>query len=282
MAVRVLSTNELDLADLLIARFGSFEQFLGKWLFGELTKARQELSYHILVDYLASPYGETISEKSDHIFQSFLDRAPNECPTLKKKLIEVRTQSEFESVLFEFETSYCLLQHGHNIIVEPLSPMRGPDFKIHLDNQAIYVEVKKLQFDSEETQLWNTSQGTWTRTVTQSQLDKRGWNLYERYFADNQFPNEGLHVLVMDISKLKHSDAILKYAWDSYCEGSTKARIDHPIHVLILCSRKVEGHTSWLNDLTDGAIALKDPSAPVSQTIFEVVKSIFSKTPQPD
>lgn len=255
MAFNPLSAIELDQVESLIFQFQNISRFLGNWLLEEMKKAKQKQPYHILVAFLASPFGKITAEKTSHIFESLLNLASSECPRLRKKVIETTNQPEFESVLFELEVGYLLLQHGYRIKVEPLYPKKGPDFVIVLNGQDVYIEAKKLQHDAEERHLWNT-QDVWTRTVTRSGLDAREWNLYERYLADNQFPDGGLHVLAIDTSKFLHSDEMLPHAWDYYCHSETKVHSQHPIHVLILCRRKDQGHTSWLNDLTDGAIVL--------------------------
>ena len=274
MVFNLLPATELDQAESLVSQFQNVSLFLGDWIFEEMEKAKQEQPYHILVAYLASLYGKITAEKIDHIFESLLNLASSECPRLRKKVIETTNQPDFESVLFELEVGYLLLQHGHRIKVEPLYPKKGPDWGTTLHGQDVYIEAKQLQHDAEEELLWNT-QDVWTRIVTRSGLDAREWNLYERYLAENQFPDSGLHVLAIDTSKFLHSDEMLPHAWDYYCHSETKVHSQHPIHVLILCRREDQGYTSWLNDLTDGAIVLDDPLMPAPDNMLKAVKGAF-------
>jgi hypothetical protein len=269
-----ISTSELSNAESLISQFQSILLFLGEWLSHEIEKAKQGRPYHILVGYVASPYGRRVAEKIDHIFGSLLTLPPRERSRLRKKVIEATSQPDFESVLFELEISHLLLRHGHAIEVEPCRPKKGPELRTTFQGQQVYIEAKKLQADAEAENLWKTHT-VWARTVKQSALDQREWNLYQRYLADNQFPNSGLHLLAIDTSKFLHSAEMLPLAWDNYCRSDTKANSQHPVHVLILCRRENQGHTSWLNSLTDGAVVLDDPLLPVPDDVLGFVRCVF-------
>jgi hypothetical protein len=273
--VKWISTTEAHQVEQLISQFQNIPAFLGNWLVEELEHAKHKQSCHIFVGYLASPYKKVFAEKVDRIFELLLHHASGECPRLRKKLTETTNQPEFESALFELEVGCLLLQHGYRIKAEPLYPKKGPDFRIALLGEDVYIEAKKLQHNAEEQHLWNT-QHVWCRIITTSHLNNQEWNLYERYLASNQFPDDGYHILAIDTSKRLHSTELLGDAWDYYCDNQKNECSRHPIHVLILCRREKERHISWLNDLTVGASVLYNPYSPMASNVLDSLKGIFS------
>jgi hypothetical protein len=272
--VEWMSATDARQAEQLISQFQNISTFLGNWLYKELEHAKRKQGCHIFVGYLASPYRNAFAEKVDHIFESLLHKAPDDCPRLRKKLIKTTNQSEFESILFELEIGCLLLRHDHKIKAEPLYPKEGPDFKIALLDEDVYIEAKKLRRDAEEQHLWNTQQ-VWCRTITASYLSRQEWNLYVEYLASNQFPDDGYHILVIDTSKRPRSAELLCRAWDYYCHKQKSESSQHPIHVLILCHREKQRHVSWLNDLTVGADVLHNPSLPISDNVSDTLKGLF-------
>ena len=268
--------EELEQAESLISQFPSIPKFLGDWLTKELEKARQSEMRHIFLGYLTSPCGYIWAEKVGRIFETLMQYAPSECPRLRRKVTQATDQRDLESVLFELEIGFLLLKHGHEIEAEPLHPQRGPDFRVVLCDQNVYVEVKKLQHDAEEEYLWKT-QDVWARTLTQSDLDKREWNLYQRYLATDQFPDEGWHILAIDTSKSRRADGLLARAWEDHCQDS--ASDDFPrrrtIHALVLCRREAQQHTFWLNDPTTGIEILHNLLSSMPDQVLEISQSIF-------
>jgi len=122
--------------------------------------------------------------------------------------------------------------------------------------------------DTKEVVIW----GMWTLEITPDARDRRQDNLYWRYLKGNQFPNDGLHVLVVDTSKSMRTDTLLSRAWEYYCRTRAWEDCSHPpIHSLILCPR--QGY--WLNDLTVGAVILQNKHSPLPNDVFETLKGIF-------
>ncbi len=268
-----MSATEAHQVEQLVSQFQSIPVFLDNWLVAELEHAKQKQDCHIFVGYLASPHKKVFAEKVDYIFELLLRHASGECPRLRKKLTASTNQPEFESALFELEVACLLLQHGCGIKAEPLYPKKGPDFRITLLGEDVYIEAKKLQPDAEEQQLWDT-QHEWSRTIN---LNNQEWNLYERYLASNQFPDNGCHILAIDTSKRSHSAESLRHAWEYYCYNQKDGRSQHPIHALILCRREKLRHISWLHDLTVGASELENPYSPISSKVLDSIKDIFQR-----
>lgn len=271
-----LRAERLRQAELLVSRSKNMTRLLGNWLFEQLEMARRKQPGHIIVGYLASPYGQSFAEKTERILEPFLLNAASECPRLRKKFIEAKHQPEFEALFFELEVGHRLLSRGYQLVVEPLRKERGPDFRISLGNQSVYVEVKKLQPDADEQRLWEGKKA-WARIITPSELDRREWNLHERYLVSTQFPRDGLHVLVVDIFKsLLLSDSPLSHAWEYYC-SQPREDSQRLIHALIVCRRENQRHASWLNDLTDGVSISFHPIATTSNTMLGTLRRMFEE-----
>jgi hypothetical protein len=275
-----LRAEKLHQAELLILRSKNMKALLGNWLADQLEKAKRKQSGHIIVGYLASPYGQSFAEKTERLLEPFLLHAASECPRLRKKFIEAKHQPEFEALFFELEVGCRLLSRRYQLVVEPFRKERGPDFRIGLGNQSVYVEVKKLQPDADEQKL-RESKRAWARIITPAELDKRMWNLHERYLVGTQFPRDGLHVLVVDIFKSLRSDSPLSRAWEYYCSQPQENPRDF-IHALVVCRRERQRHAFWLNDLTDGVSISFHPVVSTSNTALETLKSIFGEDVEPE
>lgn len=267
--------HSLEQAKELVSKSPGILRFFGGWIAQELEEANQAERPHIVVGYLASPDGPVWAKKMDEIFRMLTESIPSQCPRLRRKVTGAVSQADLEAVLFELEIGSLLLECGHMIEVEPLYPEKGPDFRTVLHAESIYIEAKKLQHDAIEQSLWNTRK-PWARILTQSFLDRREWNLHQRYLAQNQFPEDGFHVLGIDVSKSPRSATLLTKAWSDYCQSTmSKKRSRSTIHALVLCCREVEEHTSSSYDITEGVSILNNPSLSLPDDILETLEAIF-------
>lgn len=105
--------------------------------------------------------------------------------------------------------------------------------------------------------------GVWSRSVCQMDLRNQEQNLAARYFSGEQFPHEGVHVLVVDTSKLLRGDLLLSSAW-----------VEAPgdvINGLVLCGRQGQ----WGRDITDGALVLDNPQAQMPLEVYCTLTDAF-------
>jgi len=269
-----MSPEEIVQVKALISQSPSISRFLGNWIQKQAGAAEQSQSHHIFLAYLASPYGYIFAKKTSDLFGSVLGAIPNQCPRLRKKIVKAVGQEDLEAVLSELEIGVLLLKNSLRVEVEPLG-RKGPDLKAYFGGYDTYVEAKKLQHDAEIKHL-RTSEDNWVRVHTKPKLDKRTWNLYERYLTQNQFPNEGLHVLVVDSSKTDHGDKQpMSQAWDYYCERGASGNSYPIIHALVLCRRQKQKHISWLYDLTSEAAIFQNTYSPLPNNVFETLTGVF-------
>jgi len=276
--VESVTAREAREVEQLVSRHQNISAFLGDWICKELESARREEGCHVFVAYLASPYRTVFAGKVERIFEFLLHEAADQCAGLRKNLTVATNQAELESRLAELEVACLLLRYGLKITVEPLSPKKGPDFKVALRGEDLYIEVKKLQREAIEQSL-GSAHNCWTRPVSPSSLEDEWWNLHERYLVNSQFADDGYHVLAVDTSKRLHSPELMCSAWGYYCRHRGKGSSRHGIHVLVLCRREKEGQVSWLNDLVVGASFLRNPSTPEARNVLPALKCIFVSGP---
>lgn len=119
----------------------------------------------------------------------------------------------------------------------------------------------------------------WCRTVSTSDLSRQEWNLYVNYLENNQFPDDGYRLLVVDTSKRPRSVELLCHAWDYYCHHQNNKSSQHPIHVLVLCRREKQRHVSSLNDLSVGVSVFYNRSVPIAEGVVDALTGIFFGEP---
>jgi hypothetical protein len=344
-----MGAEQLAKAEEVLREFPGIASFFGQWLSGQFQRAGQGFPHHVLLDFLDSPYGRTIAEKLDKAFEVATAQIPDQCPRLRKKLIDADQQAEFESVLFELEIATQLLGHGYPLEVEPLraKQQKSPDFRTVLVGYPTYIEAKKLQADADVALAWDASRvveqrlraiefpapvdisfsvspglhtryqggfvkqildaagdlaqggikerrivfsdgqgneighaaikrspseassvvgGVWSRSQSQMDLWERERNLADRYFTGEQFPDDGVKVLIVDTSKLIRGELLLSSAW-------VEAAGD-VINGLVLCSRQ----NRWGRQITDGARVLDNRQVPMPPPVFQALTDAFVTT----
>jgi hypothetical protein len=135
--------------------------------------------------------------------------------------------------------------------------------------------------------------GGWSLNIDKTVLERRELNLYSEYFLERpQFPDDGLHVLIVDTSK-RAPQNLMARAWSDYLqnvkEHSDAVRLDQAgsllfggnsrplINALIECHREDQHNVHWMNDLTAGAIILPNPHSPLPEDIYATLTSIFQR-----
>jgi hypothetical protein len=114
--------------------------------------------------------------------------------------------------------------------------------------------------------------GGWIRDITANSRDrdngKKKWNLEGRYLTGRQFPDDGLHILMVDTSDLDDGDTLMSQIWEQ--------AICPSINCLVICHRQVNHrHRHWLNDLTVDPMFIQNSLVPLPDDVFDTLKHVF-------
>ena len=89
--------------------------------------------------------------------------------------------------------------------------------------------------------------------------------LADRYFRGEQFPNDGLHVLVIN-TYVRGVDTYLASAWKETEQSTT-------IHCLVLCPQ-IGG---WSGDIVGSSTLHQNAHAPLPDDVFQALQRLFSR-----
>jgi len=93
--------------------------------------------------------------------------------------------------------------------------------------------------------------------------------------SSRQFPEEGLHIILLDSGKLASGKQMAQEAWRKKLRVQLSPGMGKHVNAVIVCPRVVDEHVHWLNDLTAGAIILQNSLAPLPECVLKELERIF-------